>query len=126
MEDKLVNQKVITLMLQNIPGFFINVVIAKNGLEAIQNYSDKSFDLILMDIQMPELDGISTVEYLRENYLSLPPIIAISAHVLPGSSTEETIYNLMDDFIEKPVRREIFTEKITFWLKKQYSLNKAL
>ncbi len=113
-EDKFVNQKVVTLMLENAG---CSVVTAKNGQEAIEYFSKDTYDLILMDIQMPVMDGITAVKKLREQFDNVPPVIAISANAMEGDA--QRFINLgMDDYIAKPVKEKVLHEKISWWLKK--------
>ncbi len=122
-EDKLVNQKVISLMLKDMG---CDVLIAKNGKEAIELFdkhyhrtSDvlKKFDIILMDIQMPVMDGITAAKNLKENYENLPPIIGISANAMEGDA-ERYIEQGLDDYISKPVTREMLFKKLYTYCKK--------
>lgn len=113
-EDKLVNQKVISLMLQSA-GCFVD--IAANGLEAIQLFEKNKYDIVLMDIQMPLMDGITATRTLRQRFVNLPPIIALSANALEGDS-DKYIAQGMDDYIAKPVTSEVLYQKIQYWLMK--------
>ena len=102
-EDNAVNQMVVTEMLQ-IPG--ITIDLAGNGREAIQLIREKKYDAILMDVQMPEMDGIETTKAIR-NKLALKdiPIIAMTAHARYGDQ-EKCLAAGMNDYIPKPVDRE--------------------
>lgn len=110
-EDKLVNQKVVKLMLQN---FGCKVTVAKNGEEAVELFHENEFDLVLMDIQMPKMDGITAQKAIREKYRNVPPIIGLSANALDGDS-EHYISQGMDDYIAKPVTKEMLFEKFRKW-----------
>jgi hypothetical protein len=110
-EDKLVNQKVVKLMLQN---FGCQVTVAKNGEEAVELFRENEFDLVLMDIQMPKMDGITAQKIIRENYKNVPPIIGLSANALNGDS-EHYISEGMDDYIPKPVTKEMLFKKFRKW-----------
>ncbi|MCA9917493.1 MAG: response regulator [Anaerolineales bacterium] len=101
-EDNLVNQKVAVRMLERL-GFQADVV--KNGVEAVEAVSKRPYDLILMDIQMPEMDGLTATLKIREQ---LPPeqqpkIVALTANTQPQ---ERQLYldSGMDDYVHKPVR----------------------
>ena len=103
-EDNVVNQRVALLMLERL-GYRADV--AANGLEAVQAVTRTPYDVVLMDVQMPELDGIGATERLRT---SLPPgrqprIIAMTAGAL-AEDRERCLAAGMDDFLSKPVRRE--------------------
>lgn len=119
-EDKFVNQKVVTLMLQNA-GY--SVVAAKNGQEAIELFSKDTFDLILMDIQMPVMDGITAVKKMREQFDNVPPVIAISANAMEGDA--QRFINLgMDDYMAKPVKEKALHQKVDWWIEKNNKKNK--
>lgn len=113
-EDMFVNQKVITLMLENEN---CKVVIANNGYEVLERYTESRFDIILMDIMMPQMDGITAMQMLRQNYTNLPPIIGLSAHAMEGDAQKFLELGL-DDYIEKPVKKERLITKIAQWLEK--------
>jgi len=102
-EDNIVNQKVAILTLKKL-GYEAD--IATNGNEAIAAIQNQVYDVILMDVQMPELDGIQTTKWIRENYTGKQPrIIAITANVATGN-LQTCIDVGMDDFISKPIRPE--------------------
>ena len=103
-EDNVVNQRVALLMLDRL-GYRADV--AANGVEAVQAVTSTPYDVVLMDVQMPELDGIGATERLRAQ---LPPerqprIIAMTAGAL-AEDRERCLAAGMDDFLSKPVRRE--------------------
>jgi CheY-like chemotaxis protein/HPt (histidine-containing phosphotransfer) domain-containing protein len=100
-EDHVVNQKVMKLMLERL-GYRADIVA--NGLEALQSFKRRDYDVVLMDIQMPEMNGIEATQSLRTE---LPPerqprIIALTANAL-GGEREEYISAGMDDYLSKPV-----------------------
>ncbi len=101
-EDKEINQKVVKLML-NALGH--KVSLASNGEEALKMYQPGLFDLIFMDIQMPVLDGITTVQRLRERFRNLPPIVGLSANAFEGDR-EKYIKQGMDEYLTKPVNSD--------------------
>lgn len=103
-EDKKVTQKVISLLLTDMGH---NVVVANHGKEAIEIYEKKHIDLILMDIQMPVMDGITATKTLKEKYDKLPPIVGLSANAFEGDR-EKYMHMGMDEYLTKPVRREDF------------------
>lgn len=101
-EDNLINQLVAVEILE-YEG--IDVYRSSNGLEAIDMVTKHSFDAILMDIQMPEMDGIEATQYIRNElgYHSKDlPIIAMTAHVMQGDKAR-CLETGMDDFISKPI-----------------------
>lgn len=114
-EDKFVNRKVIGIMLENMG---CKVEFAQNGLEAIENFEEHKFDIILMDIQMPIMDGIEATKNLKEKFRILPPIIGLSANAMEGDA-EKYITLGLDDYLSKPATMEQLKEKITKWLNKQ-------
>jgi CheY-like chemotaxis protein len=99
-EDNLVNQKLIATLL-NRAGH--SVTIANNGREAIDLHCQGHFDLILMDVHMPELDGEQATKLIREGERSPTiPIIAVTANAIVGE--RERLLNLgMDGYISKPI-----------------------
>lgn len=122
-EDKLVNQKVISLMLKDMG---CDVLIANDGEKALQLFDKhyyntsnklKKFDIILMDIQMPVMDGITAAKNLKKNYEKVPPIIGISANAMEGDA-EKYIEQGLDDYISKPVTREMLFKKLYRYCKK--------
>lgn len=112
-EDKEVNQRVVIIMLE-LAG--CKVDIAKNGQEALEMYQQKPYDIILMDIQMPIMDGITATRMLKKQHKNLPPVIGISANALRADA-DHYIKQGLDDYISKPVAPALLYEKIDYWLK---------
>lgn len=107
-EDNLINQQVAKEILESRN---IKVEIANDGLEAIEKLKKSDFDLILMDIQMPNLDGYETTKKIREEKLTKNPIIAMTADVMKG--VDKRCYQVgMNDYISKPIDIENLFEKI--------------
>ena len=77
--------------------------MAANGQEAISALERQPYDIILMDIQMPEMDGIEAAKKIRERWPNGPKIIAITAYALEGDR-EKCIEAGMDDYISKPIQ----------------------
>lgn len=115
-EDVLVNQKVIGLMVQSLG---CDVMIANNGAEAIALFKKHHFDLILMDIQMPVMDGITATAELKKNFKNVPPIIAISANAMSGDE-EHYISCGLDDYLAKPITSDALQAKLLKWFNKKY------
>ncbi len=102
-EDNLVNQKVALLMLKKLG---IRADVAANGREVLQALERQDYDVVLMDVQMPEMDGFEAAKAIRERWLDgSPHIIALTAHALEGDR-KRCIEAGMDDYISKPVRLE--------------------
>ena len=113
-EDNPVNQKLAVLILTKA-GYQVEVV--NNGCKAVDAYSGhpENFDLILMDIQMPEMDGLAATRELRTQGFTAIPIIAMTANAMKGDR-EICLEAGMNDYITKPVKREIIFEIIEKWL----------
>ena len=109
-EDYAMNRLVLDRMLTN-KGYKVDV--AENGIEVLELYGRKEYDLILMDIQMPIMDGIETTKRLRqiEGPGKHTPIIAITAYALQGDK-ERFLAMGMDDCIAKPIDMFRLYEKI--------------
>jgi two-component system sensor histidine kinase/response regulator len=110
-EDNLVNQRVAVRVLEKA-GY--RVTVASNGIEALQALEEREFDLILMDVQMPEMGGFETTGKIRRNeYVSKShiPIIAMTAHAMTGDR-ERCIAAGMDDYISKPIHAATLIELI--------------
>lgn len=101
-EDNLINQKLIERVLNKL-GYQIEMV--DNGRQVLENMNSKSYDIILMDIQMPVMDGLAATREIRRSALHQPYIIALTANAMPE---EREIYlkNGMDDYISKPMTLE--------------------
>lgn len=102
-EDNAINKIVIKKMLREIG--YSNVKAASNGIEALALFEKQKFDIILMDIQMPKLDGLETAKIIRRNEEKIGthiPIIATTAHALKGDR-EKFLAQGMDDYIAKPI-----------------------
>jgi len=111
-EDNKLNQVLATKVLQK---WNTTPDIAANGKIATEMVSNTTYDIILMDIQMPEMDGREATLYIRENISKKLPIIGMSAHAMTGEK-EKCILVGMNDYITKPFDPEILYAKI-----KQYA-----
>lgn len=123
-EDDSINQIVVGRMLKKL-GYLYS--IANNGVEAINLLKDKYFDLCLMDIQMPGMDGIQTTQILRSLEKSTGkhlPIIALTAHALMGDR-EKFISLGMDDYLAKPFLINDLQNTVSSLLSKYESKNSA-
>jgi two-component system, sensor histidine kinase and response regulator len=112
-EDNAVNQKVVALMLRKL-GYSPEVVA--NGAEALQVLGRGSFQAILMDCQMPEMDGFEATRLIRARDWapSRTPIIALTANALPGER-EKCLAAGMNDYLAKPLTLEPLSEKLREW-----------
>ncbi|MCX6218839.1 response regulator [Spirosoma sp.] len=101
-EDNLMNQKLVLQVLKHL-GYQGRV--ADDGRKAIEILQNNTFDIILMDLQMPVMDGYETTRYIRSKINATVPIIAMTAHALP-SEKEECLKAGMNDFLSKPFQIE--------------------
>ena len=102
-EDNLVNQRLATRLLEKRGH---SVVVAGNGREALMALEKESFDLVLMDIQMPEMDGMEATAKIREKEKLAGghlPVVALTAHAMKGDQ-EICLAAGMDDYLTKPIR----------------------
>jgi osomolarity two-component system sensor histidine kinase NIK1 len=102
-EDNLLNQRIVTFSLKK---FNHDVVIANNGLEALERFREKKFHVILMDIMMPVMDGLeATIKIREEEQLTgvetRTPIIALTANTMDNDRDKCISYG-MDEFMSKP------------------------
>lgn len=91
---------------------------AENGLEAIEKVKNEHFDLILMDIQMPEMDGLEATKYIVKNIDDQIPIIALTANAFKHD-IDVYLANGMIDFITKPYDEQEFFRKLEYHLRKK-------
>jgi len=110
-DDNLFNQKLATNMLQN-NGF--EVTVAENGSRALDILKTSSFDIILMDIQMPVMDGYKATQQIRKELHINTPVIAMTAHALAGEK-EKCIDTGMNDYLSKPFKEKELLIKISRW-----------
>ncbi len=110
-EDNPVNQKVALQMLKKI-GYRADV--ASNGREVLQALEMQRYDVVFMDVQMPEMDGFEATRIIRERFRSedQPRIIALTAHALKGDR-EKCLEAGMDDYISKPIQLEELCSKLS-------------
>ncbi len=88
--------------------------MANNGLEAVELVQSGKYDLILMDMQMPEMGGVEAAEEIRKLGITLP-IIAVTANAF-ASDREMCIQAGMDDFLTKPIKKKLLFEVINKWV----------
>jgi len=90
------------------------VTTANNGLEGVNALKKGDFDLVLMDIQMPKMDGYTATKYIRNNFENKKkniPILAMTAHALDGER-EKCIDSGMTDYLSKPIMKDVFENKL--------------
>jgi CheY-like chemotaxis protein len=124
-EDDLINQTVARSFLCK---WGMNVVVAQHGLEALTSIESQEFDVVLMDLQMPVMDGFECTRRIRSfpgTYFKTIPIIAFSASSLVDSR-EKAIHYGMNDFTTKPIRCEELYDKITRYTMKDASGDRAM
>ena len=110
-EDNLINQKIVLLSLKKLVK---NIDVAVNGKEALDKFGTSKYDLVLMDVQMPIMNGYTAAKKIREIEVSSnshTPIIAITANALLGDK-EECFAAGMDDYISKPFQIEVLIQKM--------------
>ena len=118
-EDQTINMKIVVQLLQRKN---FKIIQAKTGKEALDTYKEQHdiIDIILMDVQMPEMDGTEATKRIREFELETQkhtPIIAMTAHAMKGDK-EQFLSIGMDDYLSKPIHPELLYEIIKLNFKK--------
>jgi CheY-like chemotaxis protein len=111
-EDNLINQRVGKLILQRA-GFAID--LAADGVETLDAHKKQPYDLILMDCQMPVMDGFEASREIRSLPLPQPTIIAVTANALIGER-ERCLKAGMDDYLSKPFQAEQLVAVVVKWV----------
>jgi CheY-like chemotaxis protein len=113
-EDNPVNQKLAVKLLTKA-GY--SVEIANNGMEAVEKCAaePKAYDIVLMDIQMPKLNGLEATKHLRDKGFTHIPIVAMTANAMKGDR-EKCLAAGMNDYISKPIKREVVFEILRKWV----------
>ncbi|WP_338815739.1 response regulator (plasmid) [Bernardetia sp. Wsw4-3y2] len=91
------------------------IITAVNGKEAIHKIKNNQFELVYMDIQMPEMDGVTATRFIKRLKISVPPIIALTAFTV-ADEKERFISAGMDDYLPKPVKAETLIQKTKQWI----------
>ena len=116
-EDNIVNQKVALSMLRKEG--FNRIDLAEDGEIALRKVKENSYDLILMDCQMPKMSGYEATGHIRKMELSnkqrRTPILAMTANAMSGDK-EKCLTAGMDDYLTKPVKADVLISRLTHWL----------
>jgi two-component system sensor histidine kinase BarA len=114
-DDNAANLKLATIMLEELG---LRVSQACDGVEALEVLREQDFDAVLMDIQMPHLDGVSATRELRamEKESLRTPVIALTAHAMAGEA-EKLLAAGLDDYLSKPFNSRQLAEKLKCWLR---------
>ena len=121
-EDNTNNQLLMKLILEELG---LSVTVVQNGKEAVDKYKENNYDLVLMDINMPIMDGITALKHIREYELQThkyTPIVALTANSLKGDK-EEYINSGMDYYLSKPIQNDELVNILELCLNKQDRLN---
>ncbi len=117
-EDNAVNQK---LALKLLEKFGYNADAVSNGREVLNTLEKRVYDIVLMDVQMPEMDGFEATKIIRDPASKIlnhnVPVIAMTAHAMKGDR-EKCIESGMDDYLPKPIDAQEMKEKLIYWLGK--------
>ncbi|WP_299980939.1 PAS domain-containing hybrid sensor histidine kinase/response regulator [Desulfobacula sp.] len=122
-EDNITNQQVATGLLKKFG--FIGVKTVSNGVQAVKALEESFYNLVLMDMQMPEMDGLEATRQIREKEFESGkkriPIIAMTAHAMK-KDRDKCISAGMDDYVSKPVDAKLFLEALERWLPREKSV----
>lgn len=110
-EDDSINQKLISRLLNKLGYDF---VLVENGREAIETFEKEYYELIFMDVMMPEMDGVEATRVIRDSGKRQPIIIALTANALTGDK-EKLLASGMNDFISKPYKIDDIKNAIERW-----------
>jgi len=111
-DDNAANLKLLVILLSQLG---VQVTIAHNGQEAIQQVERQSFDLVFMDIQMPEMDGVAATQIIKRLPNGHIPVIALTAHAM-AKERERLLKAGMDDYLTKPVNEQSLLRVIQKWI----------
>lgn len=114
-DDKTVNLIVARTMLIS---FGCSTITAKDGFEAVEKFESNKFDVVLMDIQMPNLDGVQALHLINEKHTKRCPIIALTANAMEGDR-EKYIAEGFDDYLPKPIELDSLKTMLLKWKKDQ-------
>jgi CheY-like chemotaxis protein len=122
-EDNTINQK---LMNKSLSFYGYTADIAANGLEVIQALERQSYDLIFMDLQMPEMDGLEATKQIVSRYKDNRPIIVAMTASALGIDKDACFEAGMDDYVSKPIKIDILEEMIIKWCGGKKSAHPAI
>ena len=123
-EDNLINQRLAVRLLEKRGH---RVVVAATGLEALKALEKESFDLVLMDVQMPEMDGLEATVAIREKEKSTgvhQPVVALTAHAMKGDR-EKCLALGMDGYLTKPIRPQELDELLEIYVARRTGARSA-
>jgi signal transduction histidine kinase/ligand-binding sensor domain-containing protein/DNA-binding response OmpR family regulator len=110
-EDNLINQKLIQHILSRL-GF--SAIMKENGQDAIDELNKNTYDIVLMDIEMPKIDGLEATRIIRQSNVKQPVVIALTANAMQGDQ-EECLRAGMDDYLSKPLKLEELVIMLEKW-----------
>lgn len=111
-DDNPANLKLITALLQER---VTRVVSCSNGQEAVDRANEEQFDIILMDIQMPHMDGVTASQNIKGSTLNAKtPVIAVTAHAMAGER-DRLLKAGMDDYLTKPIEEHVLQQVLVHW-----------
>ena len=123
-EDNLVNQRLAVRLLEKRGH---RVVVAGTGLEALKAMEKDSFDLVLMDVQMPEMDGLEATAAIREKEKETgahQAVVALTAHAMKGDR-EKCLAGGMDGYLTKPIRPQELDQLLEIYVGRQMEMKSA-
>ncbi|MCK8824035.1 response regulator [Fuchsiella alkaliacetigena] len=119
-EDNLINQEIAKELLEEAN---LNITIAEDGAIAVEKAQRRSYDLILMDVQMPNMDGYQATKKIRVNSKNEEtPIIAMTAHAM-DKDRKACLEAGMDDYISKPFNPQDLLNKLSKWIKRELRID---
>lgn len=119
-EDIMTNRKLLAMLLEKM-GF--EVIVAEDGRQAVDKTLEGHVDLILMDMQMPNVKGYEATKILRKKGIDTP-IIAVTAHAMTGDD-KKCIEVGCDDYLSKPIDRNKLTKKLQQYLRPKQTVTKS-
>ena len=111
-EDNLINQQAFKIMLQKMG---CKVDVLSNGKQAVENFGENKYDIVFMDIQMPEMDGLEATSEIKKRFENVPPIIGLSGNILQRDE-EGNLKSDMNDLLLKPVVSHDIERMIKKWV----------